>query len=164
MKVKTFREKIKESVQRTLSFCFIHENFLKSLGLHKLKNVSYSKLKWNTFIPLELFAELSQFLSAATKVSNKIRAVELTSMTNNLLGTAFLPGQVDHHWIILCLHAQRLSKSIKSWDYRLCWFVASMHNFKNFAPGHKSNPSLDLLLKIRTYLRKSLFCWLNLLL
>ena len=84
MKVKTFREKIKESVQRTLSFCFIHENFLKSLGLHKLKNVSYSKLKWNTFIPLELFAELSQFLSAATKVSNKIRAVELTSMNNSI--------------------------------------------------------------------------------
>ena len=96
MKVKTLREKIKESVQRTLRFCFIHENFLKSLGC-KLKNVAYSKLKWNTFSPLELFAELSQFLSGATKVSNKIRAVELTSMINSLLGTAFLPGQVDHH-------------------------------------------------------------------
>ena len=159
MKVKTLREKIKESVKRTQNHT---RKFLEKFRLHKLKNVSYSKLKWNTFSPLELFAELSQFLSAATKVSNKIRAVELTSMTNSLLGTAFLPGQVDHHWIILCLHAQRLSMSIKSLDYRLCWFVASMHNFKNFAPAHKSNPSLDLLLNLRTYLRKSLFCWLNL--
>ena len=74
---------------------FHTRKFLEKFRLHKLKNVSYSKLKWNTFSPLELFAELSQFLSAATKVSNKIRAVELTSMTNNLLGTTFLPGQVD---------------------------------------------------------------------
>ena len=162
MKVKTLREKIKESVKRTLRFCFIHENFLKSLGCISSKMLH--TLNWNgtLFSPLELFAELSQFLSGATKVSNKIRAVELTSMTNRLLGTAFLPGQVDHHWIILCLHAQRLSKSIKTLDYRLCWFVASMHNFVNFSPAHKSNPSLDLLLNLRTYLRKSLFCWLNL--
>ena len=32
MKFKTLREKIQESVQRTLRFCFIHEHFLKSLG------------------------------------------------------------------------------------------------------------------------------------
>ena len=32
MKMKTPREKIKKSVQRTLGFRFIHEKFLKSLG------------------------------------------------------------------------------------------------------------------------------------
>ena len=47
-------------------------------------NVSYAKLKLSTFSPLELFVELRQFLSGATKVSNKIRAVELISMNNRI--------------------------------------------------------------------------------
>ena len=84
MKVKTLREKIKKSAQRTLRFRFIHENFWKSLGCISSKNVSYSKLKLSTFSPLELFVELRQFLSGATKVSNKIRAVELISMNNRI--------------------------------------------------------------------------------
>ena len=84
MKVKTLREKIKKSAQRTLCFRFIHENFWKSLGCISSKNVSYSKLKLSTFSPLELFVELRQFLSGATKVSNKIRAVELISMNNRI--------------------------------------------------------------------------------
>ena len=84
MKVKTLREKIKKSAQRTLRFRFIHENFWKSLGCISSKNVPYSKLKLSTFSPLELFVELRQFLSGATKVSNKIRAVELTSMNNSI--------------------------------------------------------------------------------
>ena len=84
MKVKTLREKIKKSAQRTLCFRSIHENFWKSLGCISSKNVSYSKLKLSTFSPLELFVELRQFLSGATKVSNKIRAVELISMNNRI--------------------------------------------------------------------------------
>ena len=84
MKVKTLREKIKKSAQITLRFRFIHKNFWKSLGCISSKSVSYSKLKLNTFSLLELFVELSQFLSGATKVSNKIRAVELTSMNNSI--------------------------------------------------------------------------------
>ena len=67
MKVKTLREKIKKSFK---------EHYASILYMEKLKKISYSKLKLNTFSPLELFAELSQFLSGATKVSNKITAVE----------------------------------------------------------------------------------------
>ena len=44
----------------------------------------YSKLKLNTFSLMELFVEFSQFLSGATNVSNKIRAVELTSKNNSI--------------------------------------------------------------------------------
>lgn len=84
MKVFFFREKIKKSVQRTLRFRFINGKFLKSLGCISSKNVLCSKLKLNTFSLLELFADLSQFLSGATKVSNKIRAVELTSMNDSV--------------------------------------------------------------------------------
>ena len=84
MKVKTLREKIKKSAQRTLRFRLIHKNFWKSFGCISSKSVSYSKLKLNTFSLLELLVELSQFLSGATKVSNKIRAVELTSMNNSI--------------------------------------------------------------------------------
>ena len=58
--------------------------FFEEFRLHKLKNVSYSTLKLNTFSFLELFAELSQFLCGATKVSNKITAVGLTSMNNSI--------------------------------------------------------------------------------
>ena len=84
MKVKTLREKIKKPVQRTLHFRFIHEKFFQKFRLHKLKNVLYSKLNLNTFSLLELFAEHSQFLSGATKVSNKIRAAEWTSINNGI--------------------------------------------------------------------------------
>ena len=77
---KTLREKIIKSAQRTLGFCLIHENFLKSLGYISSRNVSYCKLKLNNFSLMLLFVEFSQFLSEATKVSNKIKAVELTSM------------------------------------------------------------------------------------
>ena len=116
-------------------------------------------LNWN-WILLVSWSSLQK--SASFSVEQPKSAIKLKLLNWPPWITAFLPGQVDHHWIIFCLHAQRLSKSIKSLDYRLCWFVASMHNFKNFAPAHKSNPSLDLLLNLRTYLRKSLFCWLNL--
>ena len=57
---------------------------LKSLGCVSSQNVSYSKLKLNTFSLLGLFGEFSQFLSGATKAINKTRAVELTSMYNNI--------------------------------------------------------------------------------
>ena len=75
MKGKTLRNKIKKSVQITLGFCFIHGKFLKSLGYVSSQNILYSKLKLNISSLLELFVEFSQFLSGATKVSNKIRAV-----------------------------------------------------------------------------------------
>ena len=52
---------------------------------HKLSKNLYSKLKLNMFSLLELFMEFSQFLSGATKVSNKIKAVELTSTNNSIL-------------------------------------------------------------------------------
>ena len=84
MKGKTLRKKIKKSVQRTLSFCFIHEKFFKSLGYISSQNVSYCKLKLNTFSLLLLFVEFSQFLNGETKVSNKIKAVVLTSMNNSI--------------------------------------------------------------------------------
>ena len=74
--MKTLREKIKK--------CSKNKVFEK-FRLHKLKNVSFSKLKLNTFSLLEFFVEHSQFLSGATKVSNKIRAaVEWTSMNNGI--------------------------------------------------------------------------------
>ena len=57
---------------------------MKSLGHTISQNVSNSKLELNTSNLLELFVEFSQFLSGATKVSNKIRAVELTSMNNSI--------------------------------------------------------------------------------
>ena len=64
----------------SVSYIKVFEKF----RLHKLKNVSNSRLKLNTLSLLELFAEHSQFLSGATKVSNKIRAVEWTSMNNGI--------------------------------------------------------------------------------
>ena len=39
-------------------------------------------LKQSIFSLLELYVEFSQFLRGATEVSNKIRAVELTSKNN----------------------------------------------------------------------------------
>ena len=45
MKVKTLREKIKESVQRTLCFRFIHENFFKSLVC--ISSKMFHTLHWN---------------------------------------------------------------------------------------------------------------------
>ena len=128
---KTLREKIIKSVQRTLGFCLIHENFLKSLGYISSRNVSYCKLKLNNFSLMLLFVEFSQFLSEATKVSNKIKAVELTSMKTSSTQDNILPGHIGHHWIIFCLHFQCLSKSIKSLDYRLCWFIVLI-TFKFF--------------------------------
>ena len=68
----------------TIGLCFIHEKFLKSLGDIRSQNVSYSKLKLNTLSLFKLFVEFSQFLSGATKVSNNVRAVELTSMNNSI--------------------------------------------------------------------------------
>ena len=95
-----------KSLSKNNTLPFYTWKVFEKFRLHELKNVSYSKLKLNTFSPLELFAELSQFLSGATKVSNKITAVEW--ITIHFLRTGFLPGQVDHHCIIFCLHAQRL--------------------------------------------------------
>ena len=57
---------------------------LKSLGCVSSQNVSYSKLKLNTFSLLGLSGEFSQFLSGATKAINKTRAVELTPMYNSI--------------------------------------------------------------------------------
>ena len=84
MEGKTLREKIKKSVKRTCRFRFIRKKFLKSLGCITLQSVAYSKLTLNTCSRSGLFVEFSQFLSGATKVSNKIRAVELTSINNSI--------------------------------------------------------------------------------
>ena len=57
----------------------LHTWYQKMFALYKIKkNVSYSKLKLNTFSLLKLFEEFSQFLSRATKVSNKIYKVNET--------------------------------------------------------------------------------------
>ena len=84
MNGKILRKKIKKVYSMKLGFCFIHEKFLKSLGDIRSQNVSYSKLKLNTLSLFKLFVEFSQFLSGATKVSNKIGAVELTAMNNSI--------------------------------------------------------------------------------
>ena len=84
MNGKILRKKIKKVYSMKLGFCFIHEKFLKSLGDIRSQNVSYSKLKLNTLSLFKLFVEFSQFLSGATKVSNNVRAVELTSMNNSI--------------------------------------------------------------------------------
>ena len=68
----------------------------------------------------------------------------------------------DHHWIIFCLHAQHLSKSIKSLDYTLPWFIAFI-TLRKFCSSIVINIlSLGLFLSVRNYLSKSPFCWLNL--
>ena len=80
MNGKTLGKKIKKVYSMNTRLLFIHETFLKSLGYIRSQNVSYSKLKFNTFSLFYLFVKFSQFLSGATKVSNKIGAVELTAM------------------------------------------------------------------------------------
>ena len=82
--VKHLERRLKKYIQWKLGFCFLHEKFLKSLCYIRSQNVSYSELKLSTFSLFKLFVESSQFLSGATKVSSKVRAVELTSMNNNI--------------------------------------------------------------------------------
>ena len=60
----------------------MNAKFLISLSYTSSQNVSYFKLKQSIFSMLELYVEFSQFLRGATEVSNKIRAVELTSKNN----------------------------------------------------------------------------------
>ena len=77
-----------KSLSKNNTLPFYTWKVFEKFRLHELKNVSYSKLKLNTFSPLELFAELSQFLSGATKVSNKITAVEwITAFSQNRIPT-----------------------------------------------------------------------------
>ena len=77
--------KVKHSERRLKSLSKEHSaSVLKSLGCVSSQNVSYSKLKLNTFSLLGLFGEFSKFLSGATKAINKTRAVELTSMYNSI--------------------------------------------------------------------------------
>ena len=83
-KLKHSERRFKSLFKEHYAFVSYMEIFLKILGCISSKNISYSELILNTFSLLELFVELSQFLSGATKVSNKIRAVELTSMKNRI--------------------------------------------------------------------------------
>ena len=77
-----------KSLSKNNTLPFYTWKVFEKFRLHELKNVSYSKLKLNTFSPLELFAELSQFLSGANKVSNKITAVEwITAFSQNRIPT-----------------------------------------------------------------------------
>ena len=154
MKGKTLRKNIKKSVQKTLSFFFKHEKFFKIIGYISSQNVSYCKLKLNTFgLLLRFLWNSACFSMEKAKSAIKLKLLNWPPWVTASAKNKILPGHIDHQWIIICLHTQCLSKSIKTSHYRLCWFIVLI-TLRKFC--------LNLLLSVRNYLRKSPICEQNL--